>query len=90
MATFWKGFAIFWIIFLIWYLTGGPQRTNSDSPITTFNSSVTDVTSSTQDGNPVISNIPSATESSSNSQSNIESKKSFSSKPKINTINFSD
>lgn len=76
MTTFWKGFAIFWIIFLIWYLTGGPQRVNINGakPTTTF------------DLNSVDSSASSTTESSS-----IQTpEKSFSDKPKTNTINVAN
>lgn len=75
MATFWKGFAIFWIIFLVWYLTGGPQRVTNgnNSPVTTINS----------DG---IGDIA----TSSNPQTQTDSVKSFSSQPKTNTINVTN
>lgn len=76
MATFWKGFAIFWIIFLIWYLTGGPQRVTNgnNSPTTTFDSNG-------------VGNIAT---SSNSLQPQINSDKSFSNQPKTNTINVSN
>lgn len=76
MATFWKGFSIFWIIFLIWYLTGGPQRvsTNGVTPATTFDSNG-------------VGNIAT---SSNSFQPQINSDKSFSGKLKTNTINVTN
>lgn len=32
MSTFWKIFIGFWIIWLIWYWSGGPQRTTNVKP----------------------------------------------------------
>lgn len=32
MSTFWKFFGIFLVIWIIWYFTGGPQRTTKTKP----------------------------------------------------------
>lgn len=81
MSTFWKGFAIFWIIFLVWYLSGGPQRVNNNnSPIATFDTNVAgDISTKSQ-----------YTESTSDSSSKIKSEKSFPSTLKTNTINVTN
>lgn len=91
MATFWKGFGIFWIIFLIWYLTGGPQR-GAKSVIMTNEIGNVSASSqkSTQDtgGMQTFSDMPTSASSPSDSQTQSASDKSFSSQPKINTINL--
>lgn len=33
METFVKVFAAFWILWLIWYITGGPLRTTNKYPL---------------------------------------------------------
>ena len=83
MSTFWKGFGIFWIIFLIWYLTGGPQRvtTGGATPITTFDSSGAGIIETSSYNN---------NDSTSNKDTQTESEKSFPSQPKTNTINVSN
>lgn len=87
MSTFWKGFGIFWIIFLIWYLTGGPQRVTLDGarPITTFDSNRAGVLEdSKKDDNSTTE------ENSLNLESQIKSDKSFPNQLKTNTINVSN
>lgn len=37
MSTFWKIFGIFTIIWLIWYWTGGPQRSTNLKPYVKYN-----------------------------------------------------
>jgi hypothetical protein len=96
MATFWKGFAIFWIIFLIWYLTGGPQRVNTSNnfPTTIYNG-IGEVATTTQDNTDSASafsfsaSSPS-TDNSSNPQTQTNPSKSFSNQPKTNTINVNN
>jgi hypothetical protein len=40
MAGFiFKGFAIFWGIWLLWYITGGPLRDNKTKPFVGFSES---------------------------------------------------
>lgn len=85
MSTFWKIFAIFWIIFLVWYLTGGPQRvTNGEIvPAKAFDSSeVGAITTSSIKENQDTSN--------SQTQTQTKSDKSFSDKAKTNTINVNN
>ncbi len=83
MSIFWKGFAIFWILFLIWYLTGGPQRvtTNKANLVTAFQSSVTESIATPSDNND---------ENTFNSQTQTKSDKSFFNQSKTNTINVSN
>lgn len=98
MSIFWKGFAIFWIIFLIWYLTGGPQRVtiNGASPTTTFNSTEIGNIATSSDSNTnntssfSSSNTSSAGENFSIQQPQIKSDKSFSTQQKTNTINVAN
>ncbi|MDQ1281854.1 MAG: hypothetical protein QG630_205 [Patescibacteria group bacterium] len=83
MSTFWKGFGIFWIIFLIWYLTGGPQRVTNGgaTPTTTFDSSgVGAIATSSENNN----------DSTYNIETQTKSEKSFPNQPKTNTINVSN
>jgi hypothetical protein len=85
MTTFWKGFAIFWIIFLVWYLTGGPQRVNTNGAKPTKTFDLNSVTASPDDNNQTSSL------STPESGSNLETtEKSFSDKPKTNTINVNN
>lgn len=87
MTTFLKGFAIFCIIFLVWYLTGGPQRvnTNGAKPATTFDLNSTLPSSGGENtGNPLSAPMP---EGDSDLQT---PEKSFSDTPKTNTINVAN
>ena len=93
MTTFLKGFAIFWIIFLIWYLTGGPQRinTSNNSPTAKYNG-IGDIATTTQENtggdslNSFSESSP-ATENTSSQPPETNPEKSFPNKPKTNTIN---
>jgi len=87
MTTFWKGFAIFWIIFLVWYLTGGPQRVNTSDlkPTTTFD--LNNVTASPESSNTSFSDTQPPTDGDTDSQTPV---KSFPNKPKTNTIDLSN
>ena len=87
MAKFWKGFAIFWIIFLIWYLTGGPQRvtTGNNSPTANYNG-IGDVATTTQDNTSTdsLNSFSGSSSTGDNSPSQppqTNSGKSFPSKP---------
>ncbi|MDD3940776.1 MAG: hypothetical protein PHQ01_04375 [Candidatus Pacebacteria bacterium] len=43
MSTFWKIFIGFWVIWLIWYWTGGPQRTTNVKPYLKYNYDTTQI-----------------------------------------------
>jgi hypothetical protein len=43
MSTFWKIFIGFWVIWLIWYWTGGPQRTTGVKPYLKYNYDTTQI-----------------------------------------------
>lgn len=84
MSTFLKIFAIFWIVFLIWYLTGGPQRVtiNKDTnPSAQFN------TIDKFEGDVGNNNSTNQSQSSSIPDRNNLKEKSFSTFSKTNTIN---
>lgn len=86
MSTFWKGFAIFWIIFLIWYLTGGPQRsTLNNYPIKNYESTSTDFVMDSNINSDDLEN-----KNNLESKENTKSEKSFSNTLKTNTINVNN
>jgi hypothetical protein len=37
MATFFKFFVGFWIVWILWYITGGPLRDDKSKPYIGFN-----------------------------------------------------
>jgi hypothetical protein len=39
MVTFLKIFAGFWLIWILWYITGGPLRDDKSTPYVKFNNS---------------------------------------------------
>ena len=88
MATFWKIFAGFWLIWLIWYFTGGPERSGNIKPYVQYNYDTNTINSSNLDfqtGAADILPINTANQVQSSIQDNLN-KKSFSNSPSTNTI----
>jgi hypothetical protein len=83
MSIFWKGFGIFWILFLIWYLTGGPQRVAKGESSTSAiidSSGVEEAPSSFYKTKEEISDL----------ETQKKSEKSFPNELKTNTIDLSN
>ena len=88
MSTFWKIFAGFWVIWLVWYFTGGPQRTESIKPYVKYDYDTNTINGSNidlQTGAKEILPIDTAKEIDGSIKNNLD-KKTFSNRPGTNTI----
>ncbi len=88
MATFWKIFGGFWLIWLVWYFTGGPQRTEVIKPYVKYNYDTNTINESNLDlqtGGKEILPINTGEQINGSIQENLN-KKTFSNSPGTNTI----
>ncbi|MEI6352821.1 MAG: hypothetical protein WCO35_02710 [Candidatus Nomurabacteria bacterium] len=88
MKTFLKIFAGFWVIWLVWYFTGGPQRTENIKPYVKYDYDTGSINSSNidlQTGAQEILPINTGKQIDATTQDSLN-KKSFSNSPDTNTI----
>lgn len=88
MSTFWKIFAGFWVIWLVWYFTGGPQRSESIKPYVKYNYDTGTIDTSNLDlqtGAGEIVPVGTPTELDGTIKNNLNNK-SFTNSPGTNTI----